>query len=196
MSESDWRDSAEAKELKGSTYARQFAPGVRVPADPWAGISGEHGSTEIDALLAALPDAVVRAGADASGDPLVAVKPERILDVLRHLRDEQRFAMLVDVTAIDYPEEDDRFVVVYHVSRLEDGKVLRLKAFLPEEDPEIESAVPVYASANWLEREVWDMFGIRFRNHPDHRRILMPEEYPHHPLRKGFPVAGDIVMRD
>ncbi len=61
---------------------------------------------------------------------------------------------------------------------------------------EVESVVPVFPSADWLEREVWDMFGIRFRNHPNHVRILMPEDYPHHPLRKEFPVAGDTVMRD
>jgi NADH-quinone oxidoreductase subunit C len=194
--EGAWRDSAEAKELKASTYARQFAPGKRVPAEPWAGIVEEHGSPDVDKLVEGLGEAVLRTGADGSGDPVVEADPEKIGDVLAFLRDERGFSMLTDVTAVDYPEEEKRFVVVYHLTRLDGGKVMRVKAFLPEEDPEIPSVVPHFDSANWLEREVWDMFGIRFRDHPDHRRILMPDDYPHHPLRKEFPVTGDIVMRD
>ena len=139
---------------------------------------------------------MLRTGADASGDPVVGIDPAKVIEVLTCLRDDAGFTMLTDLTAADYPEEDDRFVVVYILTRVKDGATVRIKAALPEENPEIPSAVPAFASANWLEREVFDMFGIRFANHPDLRRILMPDDYPAHPLRKEFPMAGDVVMRD
>jgi len=168
---------------------------ARPAADPWAGITAEHGCDDLDRLVAAMGEAIARTGADASGDPVVAVDPSRILDVMGWLR-AAGYEMLTDVTAVDYPEEELRFVVVYHVTRLADAARIRVKAFLPAVDPEIDSCFPLWRSADWLERETWDMFGVRFRGHPNHRRILMPDDYPHHPLRKEFPVTGDIAMQD
>jgi len=190
------KPSDEGRGLRDSTYSRQFVTGKGVAADPWAGIVEEHGSADVSSLVAALPDAVVRAGADASGDPVVQAVPAEVIAILTHLRDEAGYTMLTDLTAADYPEEDDRFWVVYILTRVGDGLTVRVKAGLPEENPEIESAVPIFASANWLEREVFDMFGVRFSNHPNLERILMPDDYGAHPMRKEFPVTGDIVMRD
>jgi len=190
------KPSDEGREFRDSTYARQFVTGKSVAADPWAGIVEEHGSADVDALVAALPDAVIRAGADSSGDPVVQADPAQVTAILTHLRDEAGYTMLTDLTAADYPEEDDRFWVVYIMTRVKDGLTVRVKAGLPEENPEIESVVPLFAAANWLEREVWDMYGVRFANHPNLERILMPEDYGAHPMRKEYPVTGDIVMRD
>jgi NADH-quinone oxidoreductase subunit C len=186
----------ERKACASSTFARQFVADPKLPADPWAGIAEEHGSPDVDKLLESMADAVLRCGADATGDPVVAVTPGKIVDVLTWLRDECAYVMLTDLTAVDYPEEDDRFVVVYNLTRLTDGKVMRIKVFLPEEAPEAPTVVSVFPAADWLEREAFDMYGVRFADHPNLVRILMPESYPHHPMRKEFPVAGDIEMRD
>ncbi|MCZ7644302.1 MAG: NADH-quinone oxidoreductase subunit C [Planctomycetota bacterium] len=126
--------------------------------------------------------------------------PERIVDVLRFLRDEPafNFAMLTDVTALDHLKlpasmehwARERFAVVYHLNSLEHGARLRVKAYVPEEPCEIDSVSGVWASANWGEREVFDMYGIVFRGHPDLRRILTPDHFDGHPLRKDYPLKG------
>lgn len=132
------------------------------------------------------------------GQACLHVRRERIVEILRFLRDElsARFAMLSDVTAIDllkHPEADrwpGRFAVVYQLLSLEYNAQLRVKAYVPEEPCEIATAVEVWPAANWGEREVFDMYGIRFAGHPDLRRILMPDTYEGHPLRKDYPLKG------
>ena len=125
------------------------------------------------------------------GEQTLVVAREGILAVLRFLRDDPELAFdyLADLTAVDHLPRDPRFDVVYHLKSLPRNERLRVKAGVPVEDPEIDSVVEVWPGANWLEREVFDLFGIRFRNHPDLRRILMPDEWEGHPLRKDFPMG-------
>jgi NADH-quinone oxidoreductase subunit C len=146
------------------------------------------GSPVLRRLLEALPDAVHGTHARL-GDATAQVDPARILDVLRRLRDDPglEFEMLTDLTAVDYLGEEPRFEVVYHLYSVAKNHRLRLKARVPEDKPEIDSAVPVYASANWMEREVFDLYGIWFRDHPDLRRLLLYDEFQGHPLRKDYP---------
>lgn len=103
------------------------------------------------------------------------------------------FDMLVDVTAVDYleyPDAADRFGVIYALLSIATGERVFVKTYLNEPDLTVPSAVPLWPGADWLEREVYDMFGITFDGHPDLRRILMPDEYTSYPLRKDYPLRG------
>ncbi|MEE9606649.1 MAG: NADH-quinone oxidoreductase subunit C [Myxococcota bacterium] len=146
------------------------------------------GSPILRRLLDSLPDAV-RETHVRLGDVTAQIDAERVLEVLRFLRDdpELEFDMLSDVTAVDYLGEEPRFEVVYHLYSLPKNHRLRVKARVSEQAAEISSAVELWPSANWLEREVWDLYGIRFRDHPDLRRLLLYEEFEGHPLRKDYP---------
>ena len=130
---------------------------------------------------------------DAFGEQTVLIAREKIEPVCRRLHDDPQlaFEQLSDLTAVDWPEASERFEVIYQLNSLRFRRRLRLKARVPLSDCEIDSVVPVWQTANFLEREVFDLFGIRFRNHPDLRRIMMPEEYDEgYPLLKDFPSAG------
>ncbi len=107
---------------------------------------------------------------------------------------ELAFDMLTDLTAVDYlkfpgREDGPRFEVVYHLYSIRHNHRVRLKVRVEEDDAMVPTAVPVWPIANWFEREVWDMFGIRFKGHPDLRRLLLYEEFEGHPLRKDYPVT-------
>ena len=117
----------------------------------------------------------------------------RVAEVLRWLKETpgQQYNYLVDVTAVEYRDPERPIEVVYELFSLDRRAPLRVKAELAKDRLEVESVVPIWAGANWLEREVYDMFGITFRGHPDLRRILMWETYAEgHPLRKDFPLRG------
>jgi NADH-quinone oxidoreductase subunit C len=146
------------------------------------------GSPVLRRVLELLPDAVQETHARL-GDATARVDPARIVEVLRMLRDdpELEFEMLTDLTAVDYLGEVPRFEVVYHLYSVAKNHRVRIKARVAEDAPEIESAVSLWPSADWMEREVWDLYGIRFRNHPDLRRILLYEQFDGHPLRKDYP---------
>ncbi|HVH19626.1 MAG TPA: NADH-quinone oxidoreductase subunit C [Myxococcota bacterium] len=148
----------------------------------------DHGAVALRRLLASLPAAVLETHARL-GDATAVVDRARLLDVLRLLRDDREldFAMLTDVTGVDYLPRKPRFEVVYHLYSPAKNHRVRIKVCVPEEDPRVETAVPLYASADWMEREVWDLYGIRFDGHPDLRRILLYEEFEGHPLRKDYP---------
>jgi NADH-quinone oxidoreductase subunit C len=149
----------------------------------------EHGGSPVlRSLLEAHGDAV-RATHVRLGDATALVDRGRIVEVMRFLRDAPglAFEMLTDVTAVDYLGEEPRFEVVYHLYSVTQNHRLRVKARVPEEDARIASLVSLWPSANWMEREVWDMYGIRFDGHPDLRRILLYEEFEGHPLRKDYP---------
>ena len=148
----------------------------------------DHGSPVLARLLEGLPDAVRDTHARL-GDATAQVDPARILDVLRFLRDDPdlEFDMLMDVTAVDYLGQEPRFEMVYHLYASTLNHRVRIKARVSEADAEIDSAVSLWPSANWLEREVYDMYGIRFRDHPDLRRLLLYDEFEGHPLRKDYP---------
>jgi NADH-quinone oxidoreductase subunit C len=104
--------------------------------------------------------------------------------------------MCHDVTSVDLYPGEPRFMVVYHLLNLDKAVRFRVKSPLPGEAPEIDSVVGIWTGADYAEREVYDLMGIRFRGHPDLRRILMPEDYEHHPLRKDFPLTGFPVGID
>lgn len=125
------------------------------------------------------------------GDATVVVAREDAPGVLKTLRDRAPFSfdLLSDVTAVDYLGRSPRFEVVYHLYSLPRNHRLRVKVRVGEEDAWVHSVVPLWKGANWLEREAWDMFGIKFVGHPDLRRILLYEEFVGHPLRKDYPVG-------
>jgi len=125
-----------------------------------------------------------------AGEHTVRVARHRIVEICRFLKEEQGFNYLSDLGGIDRFTEEDRFEVFYNLVSLERGKRIRLKVRVGEEYPVVPSIVEVYPAANWNERECWDMFGIRFKGHPDLRRMYMPEDFEHHPLRKEFPPLG------
>lgn len=129
------------------------------------------------------------------GDTTAVVDRSVLDDVLRFCRDEPAlgFDVLMDLTAVDYlkypgREDGPRFEVVYHLYSVPHNHRLRVKVRVDEDDPVVPTAVPLWPIANWFEREVWDMFGIRFAGHPDLRRLLMYEEFVGHPLRKDYPI--------
>lgn len=126
----------------------------------------------------------------SSGDTFIRVEADNIIDICRHLKNELNFIYLNDIFGIDRFTSEERFEVVYNLISLRDREQLFLKVRLPEEEPVIESITEVWKSASWMEREVYDMFGIKFTNHPDFRRIYMPEDYDYYPLRKEFPLLG------
>lgn len=126
------------------------------------------------------------------GDETVIVDPTRWYAVHQFLREDARadMDMLVDLTAVDFPDREPRFEVVSHLVSLSKGHRLRLKASVGDEDGEdavIPSLTSIWASANWLEREAYDMFGVKFSGHPDLRRILLYPEFEGYPLRKDYP---------
>lgn len=124
------------------------------------------------------------------GEISLTVAPEDLPEVAKFCRDELAFDYLLDVSSVDHFGEDPRFEVVYELASMAHPAHLRLKTKVSEDAPEVPSVVDLWPTANWHEREVWDMMGIRFKNHPDLRRILMWEGYPFHPLRKDFPLEG------
>jgi NADH-quinone oxidoreductase subunit C len=127
------------------------------------------------------------------GELTVEIAPEKLVEACRLLKDERQFERLSTVTAVDRYPSQPRFEVVYHLQSIARKERLRLKCRLSSDKPEIDSATAVWRSANWFEREVFDLFGIRFRNHPDLRRIMMPDGWEGHPLRKDYPVTGPNV---
>jgi NADH-quinone oxidoreductase subunit C len=115
---------------------------------------------------------------------------EQIFEVCNFAKRHLGFDYLVDISSVDNYGEDPRWTVVYHLRGVASGEELRLKADVSEEKSELPSVLTIWRTANWHEREIYDMMGIRFSGHPDLRRILMWEGYPYHPLRKDFPLAG------
>jgi len=141
------------------------------------------------ALDAALPDAVINGHAERN-EPTLWIAPAAIVEVCAFLKNQQQFVRLSGITGVDWLPADPRFEVVYLLHSLSHNQRLRLKCWIAETSPEIDSVTGIWRTANWYEREVFDMFGIRFRNHPDLTRILMPTDWEGHPLRKDYPVHG------
>lgn len=125
------------------------------------------------------------------GDDTAVVRREKIVEICTFLRDDPalRFDMAMDLTGVDYLGEEPRFEVVYHLYSLEKKHRVRIKARVPEDDPTIDSVIPVWVGMDWYEREAYDMYGIVFRGHPNLKRILMYESFVGHPLRKDYPKA-------
>ena len=147
-----------------------------------------------DTLLKRFPDAVLSVHVDAARSEVSAqIRASKLLEIARYLHDapEACFDHITDICSADYPEDSQRFEVIYQLLSLPHGKRIRLKARVTEDNPTIESVTGIWRGAEFLEREVYDMMGIRFTGHPDLRRILMPEDYAEgYPLRKDFPTEG------
>ncbi len=132
----------------------------------------------------------------AYGELMVTAEASAVLKLLTFLRDDQncQFKQLVDVTAVDHPDREARFTVVYNLLSLRHNQRVRVKTAVAEGDT-LTSVVGVFSSANWFEREVWDLFGVAFSGHPDLRRILTDYGFEGHPLRKDFPLTGHVEVR-
>jgi NADH-quinone oxidoreductase subunit C len=121
---------------------------------------------------------------------LKVAEAERIAEVCKFAKTSLGFNMLLDISSIDNYGEDPRWTIVYELYHMEQRAHLRLKTSVSEEKSELPSVIGVWRTADWHEREIYDMMGVRFRGHPDLRRILMWDGYPYFPLRKDFPLAG------
>jgi NADH-quinone oxidoreductase subunit C len=130
------------------------------------------------------------------GELMVTVRSDAIVGVLRQLRNDANclFQMLIDITAVDYPERAERFEVVYNLLSLKQNQRIRVKLTTDEAKP-VPSVNDVFPAAGWYEREVWDMYGVFFNDHPDLRRMLTDYGFDGHPLRKDFPLTGYVEVR-
>jgi NADH-quinone oxidoreductase subunit C len=168
-------------------------PSSEGAASPAQGDAPTQIHSSVLALRDEFGDAILRHEVVAKDQHIVFVPPERTLEILTWLRDDldQQYDLLRDVTAVDFGGGRP-LQVVYQLFSFFHKQALRVKAELPLDGPlEIESVCGLWMAANWLEREVYDLFGITFNNHPDLRRILMPPDYAEgHPLRKDFPLRG------
>ena len=145
----------------------------------------------LDSLSESVVEAVI-----AKGELGFTVRREDILQVLHFLRDDEEclFKLLVDMCGVDYPEREERFEVVYNLLSLSTNNRVRVKVRTDEATP-VDSATEVFKSAGWLEREIWDLYGVYFNNHSDLRRILTDYGFDGHPLRKDFPLTGYVELR-
>lgn len=129
------------------------------------------------------------------GETSLILAKEHIVAAAQALRDEFNFELLTEETAVDYwPQETPRFHVVYRMRSLKHNAIIGIRVPLDGNAPTIPSLCGVYANANWFERELWDMFGIHCENHPDLRRIIMPQDWVGHPLRKDYPLGYEEVQ--
>ncbi|MEO0342278.1 MAG: NADH-quinone oxidoreductase subunit C [Pseudomonadota bacterium] len=130
------------------------------------------------------------------GELVIHAAPSAIVDIVEYLRMDRncRFSTLVDITAVDYPERDKRFEIVYHFLSMYTNARVRIKAEVDENEI-VPSITSVHPSANWFEREIFDLFGVMFSGHPDLRRILTDYGFRGHPLRKDFPTTGYVELR-
>ena len=123
------------------------------------------------------------------GDDNIIITKDSVLDIVAFLKaNPYDFAMLLDLTCVDFLGEEPRFEMVYHLYSLSNNLRVRLKTRLGESDLSIDSLASLWGNANWLEREVFDMFGVRFNGHPDLRRLFMQQDFEGHPLRKDYPL--------
>jgi NADH-quinone oxidoreductase subunit C len=132
----------------------------------------------------------------AHGELTLIADASRIVAIAAHLKANEGFERLVSITAVDWYPQEPRYEVVYHFHSIKTSRRLRVKCLVSSEgagmasEPQIDSLYSVYRSADWFEREAFDMFGITFRNHPDLKRLLMPVDWEGHPLRKDYPIHG------
>lgn len=142
----------------------------------------------LDALKERFPKGVVETSVPL-GDATVVIRRDALLEIIPFLKEKPyEFAMLLDLTCVDYPERAERFEMVYHLFSLVTNKRLRIKLSVPESAAVVDSLVRFWKNADWLEREVFDMFGVRFAGHPNLRRLFMNDDFEGHPLRKDYPL--------
>jgi NADH-quinone oxidoreductase subunit C len=148
-----------------------------------------------DYIANAQSDAVVAATSD-HGELIVQALRGHLPALMKFLRDDSncQFRFLVDIAGVDYPAEEERFEVVYNLLSLKQNQRVRVKV-TTDEDSQVPSIVGLFSSANWYEREVWDLYGVYFSGHPDLRRILTDYGFEGHPMRKDFPLTGFVEVR-
>jgi NADH-quinone oxidoreductase subunit C len=144
-------------------------------------------------IAAALPGAV-REQSLVRGELTLGIEPGEIVRTVKALRDEFGFTILIDICGVDWPQREKRFDVVYHFLSITRNARVRLKVLADENTP-VPTIVPLHPSANWFERETFDMYGITFADHPDLRRLLTDYGFSGHPLRKDFPLTGFVELR-
>jgi NADH-quinone oxidoreductase subunit C len=128
-------------------------------------------------------------------DACLLLKKEYLLPAVQRLKNEYGFNFFIDITAVDYwPQDDPRMHIIYQFYALESSQYIRLRVPLKNQDLKIESLTSIFTGANWYEREVYDMFGVQFENHPDMRRIIMPYDWVGNPLRKDYPLGYEEVQ--
>jgi NADH-quinone oxidoreductase subunit C len=172
------------------TPAPPAAPGGEAKKEAPAKLEGKDASSHpwVESIRSGVPDSVVSAREYAK-QLTVVVAREKIAEVARHLKEREDFRYCVDVTAVDWKKRDPRFDVVYHFYSFSKNDRIRVKCGAAD-GQEVPSIAEVFLSADWSEREAYDMFGIRFAGHPDLRRILTWEGFNGYPLRKDFPLEG------
>lgn len=143
----------------------------------------------VSALVDALNEKFAGRISMSDDQKAIIAAADDIFNVLKELKENKDFSFLADLTAVDYT---DRFEVVYHLMNLNNGQILRVKANLGKDEPKIDSAYPLWKSANVMERETWDLMGIVFEGHPGLKRILCPDDFEGHPLRKDFKVEPAV----
>ena len=151
----------------------------------------QNANVVVEGLRSWNPNAIAEV-IEFRGETTIVVPPDMLFSVAEHCRDNKslQFNLLTDATCVDRFPLEPRFELNYHLVSIPRRDKLRLRVRLPGNDPVVDSLVPVWPGANWLEREIFDLFGVRFNDHPDLRRILMPEDWEGYPLRKDYPVEG------
>ena len=160
-------------------------PAAAVPPKPPAVMAATPWDSDLSRDLQERFAGQIKEASTYLGQNFIVVDADSVISILEYLKLEADFDYLVDVTAVDWPKREARFDLIYNLYSYSRNERLRMKTYIPDTFKP-ESAVRVYMSANWLEREVFDMFGIEFAGHPDMRRILLPDEWQGHPLRKDY----------
>ena len=151
----------------------------------------KYTSNELLEEVSKLVGSSLCAGNIYRGDVVVEVPVDQLVPVMKRLKaaPNLEMAMLIDITSVHWPDQEREFELIYHLRSLSNNLFLGIKTRVKDGDS-VPSLTSLWRSANWQEREIFDLMGISFEDHPDLRRILMPEDYPWHPLRKGFPLEG------
>lgn len=178
---------ANAQAAQSAQETESAQPAAFLPADPLA-------AATVTLLRERFPDDVLEVS-EHRGETTVLLRPEIVEQACMTLRDAPglRYNFLADLTAVDWPEREPRYDIVYHLLSLETRAVVRLKVRVGDDDtpsPELPTVTTVWPAANFYEREVFDLFGVRFAGHPNPTRILMPSDWVGHPLRKDYPLTG------
>jgi len=153
-----------------------------------------EGNQVVAKLRATFPDSIIEVK-EFRGDITVTIKKEDLLAIMQFLRDDEelRFNYLVSISGVDYLKMEGvemRFALIYHLCSFKNSRRLAIKTFVPEDSLEIDSVYPLWKTADWQEREIYDLFGISFKGHPALKRIFLPQDFEGHPLRKDYPLEG------
>jgi len=177
---------AEAPAQQAVTAAKPAAPAAK-PAPKPEGPKPEPWDSELVRALKSQYGSGIKEASTYVGQKYLVVEPAVLYEILLRMRDDELYDYCVDITAVHYPKREVQFDVIYILYSFRHNERIRVKTQIPEGEP-LRSVVAIWPTANWLEREVYDMFGITFTGHPDLKRILLPDGWKGHPLRKDYPI--------